>query len=66
VKRRKAVSKSVRFEVFKRDSFKCQYCGRSAPDVVLNIEHITAVANGGDNEIMNLVTACFDCNRGKP
>lgn len=31
--KRKAISKRVRFEVFKRDSFKCQYCGKCAPDV---------------------------------
>lgn len=62
---RKALSKKIRFEVFKRDNFTCQYCGRMAPDVVLEVDHINAVANGGDNDILNLVTSCFDCNRGK-
>jgi len=62
---RKSLTKKMRFEVFKRDSFTCQYCGRMAPDVVLEVDHINAVANGGKNEIMNLVTSCFDCNRGK-
>jgi len=62
---RKAISKKVRFEVFKRDSFKCQYCGRSAPEVILHIDHINPVANGGDNNILNLITSCFDCNMGK-
>jgi hypothetical protein len=62
---RKSISKKVRFEVFKRDNFTCQYCGRMAPDVVLEVDHINAVANGGTNDIMNLVTSCFDCNRGK-
>jgi hypothetical protein len=62
---RKAIPKSIRFEVFKRDSFTCQYCGRSAPDVILEVDHINPVANGGTNDIVNLVTACFDCNRGK-
>lgn len=33
--RRKPISKKIRFEVFKRDGFTCQYCGRMAPDVVL-------------------------------
>ena len=63
--KRKSLSKSVRFEVFKRDSFKCQYCGKSAPDVVLEVDHIIPVSKGGDNDISNLITACFDCNRGK-
>lgn len=59
------ISKETRFEVFKRDSFTCQYCGRSAPDVILNVDHIQPVAKDGDNSITNLITACFDCNNGK-
>lgn len=62
---RKNISKKTRFEVFKRDNFTCQYCGRSAPSVVLEIDHIKPVSKGGDNDIMNLITSCFDCNRGK-
>jgi hypothetical protein len=64
-KQRKPISKKIRFEVFKRDSFKCQYCGRSAPDVILNVDHIVPVAEGGTKDIMNLITSCFDCNSGK-
>jgi hypothetical protein len=63
--KRIAIPKSVRFEVFKRDSFKCQYCGRSAPEVVLHVDHIEAVAKGGDNDITNLITSCEPCNLGK-
>ena len=63
--KRKTISKKLRFEVFKRDKFQCQYCGKSAPDVILNVDHINPVANGGDNEILNLITSCFDCNQGK-
>ena len=60
-----AFSKRVRFEVFKRDEFTCQYCGRNPPAVVLECDHVIAVASGGGDEITNLITACFDCNRGK-
>ena len=63
--KRKPISKSLRFEVFKRDSFKCQYCGASAPDVILEVDHIVPVAEGGENDMMNLITSCRDCNRGK-
>lgn len=63
--KRKSISKKLRFEVFKRDKFQCQYCGKSAPDVVLNVDHIDPVANGGSNELVNLITSCFDCNQGK-
>ncbi len=59
------VSKKVRFEVFKRDKFTCQYCGKRPPDVVLECDHIVPRAKGGQDEIQNLTTACFDCNRGK-
>lgn len=62
---RKSISKKTRFELFKRDSFTCQYCGQSAPDVILEPDHINPVHNGGENDLMNLVTSCFDCNRGK-
>lgn len=63
--KRTPIPKSVRFEVFKRDKFTCQYCGASAPDVILEIDHIKPVSKGGSNAILNLVTACKNCNRGK-
>jgi hypothetical protein len=63
--KRTAVSKRVRFEVFKRDAFTCQYCGAHPPKVLLHCDHIIAVANGGGNEEDNLVTACEPCNLGK-
>lgn len=63
--KRQSISKKLRFEVFKRDIFKCQYCGSVPPNVVLEIDHLTPVIEGGKNNIDNLITACFDCNRGK-
>lgn len=60
-----AVSKRTRFEVFKRDLFTCQYCGRTPPVVTLECDHIEPVAGGGGDHQDNLITACFDCNRGK-
>lgn len=63
--KRKAITKKLRFEVFKRDCFTCQYCGRKAPDVILEVDHIKPVAKGGDNSITNLITACWECNHGK-
>jgi len=62
---RTSIPKLVRIEVFKRDSFTCQYCGRRAPDVLLEIDHIEPVAKGGTNDILNLLTSCADCNSGK-
>lgn len=63
--KRKTLTKKVRFEVFKRDNFTCQYCGHAAPEVVLHVDHIEPVAKGGDNEIINLITSCAGCNAGK-
>ncbi len=60
-----SISKKTRFEVFKRDGFKCQYCGKTPPDIILEVDHINPVAGGGEDEINNLLCACFDCNRGK-
>lgn len=62
---RVALSKKIRFEVFKRDLFVCQYCGKTPPAVTLEVDHINPVAEGGGNDLDNLITACFDCNRGK-
>lgn len=63
--KRKALTKKIRFEVFKRDSFTCQYCGRKAPDILLQVDHIHPVADGGRNDFLNLITSCTDCNSGK-
>lgn len=60
-----SLSKKTRFDVFKRDGFTCAYCGRKPPAVTLEVDHIIPRAEGGGDEIENLVTSCFDCNRGK-
>ena len=64
-RKRSGLSPSLRFEVFKRDSFTCQYCGRAAPTVVLQCDHIDPHSKGGADDILNLVTSCSDCNAGK-
>lgn len=63
--RRKSISKKLRFDVFKRDAFACQYCGAHPPKAILHVDHINPVANGGSNNINNLITACDCCNLGK-
>lgn len=60
-----AISKKIRFEVFKRDGFKCSYCGNEPPAVILEADHINPSSEGGTDDINNLITSCFDCNRGK-
>lgn len=63
--KRKAIGTALRFEVFKRDSFTCQYCGGKAPESVLELDHIEPVSKGGGNELLNLITSCWACNSGK-
>ena len=60
-----SITKKMRFEVFKRDGFRCAYCGRTPPVVTLEVDHIQPKSRGGKNDINNYITACFDCNRGK-
>lgn len=63
--KRKSISKKLRFEIFKRDNFNCQYCGAHPPKVILHVDHIHPVKDGGTNEIDNLITSCESCNLGK-
>lgn len=60
-----SISKKKRFAIFARDGFTCRYCGRKPPEVVLEPDHIIPRARGGDDDESNLITSCFDCNRGK-
>lgn len=60
-----AISKRLRYEVFRRDNHACRYCGGVAPEVKLTIDHVIPEALGGTDEPANLVAACADCNGGK-
>lgn len=60
-----AASKRLRYEILRRDNHTCRYCGESAPDVKLTIDHVVPVSLGGSDEPTNLVAACPDCNAGK-
>jgi hypothetical protein len=60
-----AVSKRLRYEILRRDNHACRYCGATAPDVKLNVDHVIPQALGGSNAPTNLVASCVDCNAGK-
>lgn len=53
----------LRTAVFHRDDYTCTYCG--ARGVRLECDHIVPISRGGSNDIENLATACFTCNRSK-
>lgn len=56
---------AIRWSVLERDHFTCRYCGQFAPNVVLHVDHVVAVCEGGTDDEGNLVTACSACNIGK-
>ena len=65
---RPKLSTWMRYKILRRDRFRCVLCGRSPsknPDVELHVDHIKAVANGGDSTESNLQTLCSLCNLGK-
>lgn len=60
-----SLSVKLRFSIFERDSFTCQYCGEKPPEVILHVDHIISRKNGGGDEEENLITSCRSCNLGK-
>jgi len=63
-----SVSKCLRFDVFKRDNYRCRICGVSPandPKVTLHVDHIVPVSKNGETVISNLQTLCSNCNFGK-
>lgn len=63
---RNLVTPRLRYEVMKRDGFKCVLCGASAKDGArLHVDHIKPVSKGGKTELYNLRTLCERCNLGK-
>lgn len=64
--KRKSIKPSLRFEILKRDDYRCQMCGVTAKDgATLEIDHITPVSKGGTNDANNLQVLCRECNAGK-
>ena len=57
---------SLRYEVLKRDGYRCKICGVSANEGArLEVDHIIPISKGGKTVIDNLQTLCMSCNRGK-
>lgn len=62
---RRGIAPKLRFQVLKRDNFKCALCGKTAKEDHLEIDHIVPVVSGGTNNFDNLRTLCGECNKGK-
>lgn len=57
-----SIPNNVRWRIWKRDNFVCQYCGVQEN---LSIDHILPESQGGEMIDTNLVTACKSCNSMK-
>jgi 5-methylcytosine-specific restriction endonuclease McrA len=55
--------KLTRLEVFLRDRFACQYCGKEIRE--LTIDHVIPRHRGGQHSWENVVSACIPCNHRK-
>lgn len=54
-----------RLKIFERDGYKCHYCSKQLTRFSATLDHIQPVSKGGDNSLINLVTACLHCNAGR-
>ena len=54
-----------RRNIFKRDRFTCQYCGRQPGSEDLTIDHVVPRAQAGTSTWENCVLACIECNSRK-
>lgn len=62
----RTISGKTRLDVFERDDYRCQMCGRSVEDgIKLHIDHIVPFSKGGGNEMENLQVLCHECNLAK-
>jgi 5-methylcytosine-specific restriction endonuclease McrA len=63
VKRPRPQPKLTRVEIFNRDHYTCQYCGKQSHQ--LTLDHVKPRNQGGKHTWDNLVSACAACNRKK-
>lgn len=59
--KKKPISHELKYTVWRRDNFTCQYCDRSNKEVDLTIAHIKPIRDGGDSVLDNLQTLCIEC-----
>ena len=57
--------KFSRVNIYARDKYACQYCGRKATVADLTYDHVVPRSQGGKTEWTNIVTCCYQCNRKK-
>lgn len=63
IRRPRPKIKLTKREIFRRDNYTCQYCGRQTKD--LTLDHVLPKHLGGDHIWTNIVAACPNCNHRK-
>jgi len=63
VKRPKTQIRFSRQNIYARDKYSCQYCGRKFPVEDLSYDHVIPKSRGGKTLWTNIVTCCMGCNR---
>ena len=63
--KRKRGARLNRHNIFVRDEFSCQYCGKVCPSKELTIDHVHPQCKGGKTSWENAVLACLPCNQKK-
>lgn len=61
-RKRNAIPQTMRWEIYRRDGYKCVYCGGKLD---LHLDHVVPYSRGGEDSYDNLVTACRNCNLSK-
>lgn len=59
------VSNKLRFEIMRRDGYRCRHCGAFQDGARLEIDHIIPISKGGLSTPDNLQTLCHRCNEKK-
>lgn len=62
-KSQRQIDQHVSWKVFRRDGYKCCYCGRD--DVPLTVDHLVLWEDGGPSTEQNMVSACKKCNKAR-
>lgn len=65
IRRQRDLVPFTRANIYSRDAYTCQYCGKAHHSQDLTFDHVVPAAQGGHKSWTNIVTCCLECNREK-